>query len=48
MKYQKKGSGAFIIVGDATIKASDASRNLMLKNLEKQFEFLSRGTFLGG
>jgi hypothetical protein len=36
MKYQKKGSGAVIVVGDVTIKASRASRNLTLKNLEKQ------------
>jgi hypothetical protein len=36
MKYQKKGSGAVIIVGDVTVKASDVSRNLTLSKLEKQ------------
>jgi hypothetical protein len=36
MKYQKKGSGAVITIDDVTVKASDVSRNLTLKNLEKQ------------
>jgi hypothetical protein len=36
MKYQKKGSGAVITLGDVTVKASDVSRNLTLCKLEKQ------------
>ncbi len=36
MKYQKKGSGAVIVVGDVTVKASSVSKNLTLSKLEKQ------------
>jgi hypothetical protein len=36
MKYMKKGSGAVIVVGEITVKASDVSRNLTLGKLEKQ------------
>ncbi|GHV37800.1 hypothetical protein FACS1894187_15510 [Synergistales bacterium] len=36
MKYQKKGSGAVIVIDDVTVKASDVSRNLALSKLEKQ------------
>ncbi len=36
MKYQRKGSGAVIVVGDVTVKASSVSKNLTLGKLEKQ------------
>ncbi len=36
MQYQKKGSGAVIVVGDVTVKASSVSKNLTLSKLEKQ------------
>ncbi|MDR1622238.1 MAG: hypothetical protein LBS00_07675 [Synergistaceae bacterium] len=36
MKYQKKGSGAVVIIDDVTVKVSDVSRNLALSKLEKQ------------
>jgi hypothetical protein len=35
MRYEKKGSGAVIHVGDIVIKASSVSRNLSLNKLEK-------------
>jgi hypothetical protein len=37
MRYQRKGSGAVIFVGDIPVKASDVSRNLALGKLEKRF-----------
>jgi hypothetical protein len=36
MKYQKKGSGAVIIIDDVTVKASGVSRNLTLGKLAHQ------------
>jgi hypothetical protein len=35
MRYEKKGSGAVIHVGDIVVKASSVSRGLSFKNLEK-------------
>jgi hypothetical protein len=35
MRYEKKGSGAVIHVGDIAVKASSVSRNLSLNKLEK-------------
>ena len=36
MRYEKKGSGAVIVVGDVAVKASSVSKNLTLSKLEKQ------------
>jgi hypothetical protein len=37
MRYEKKGSGAVIFVGDVPVKASGVERRLSLTNLEKRF-----------
>jgi hypothetical protein len=37
MRYQRKGSGAVVFVGDIPVKASEVSRNLTLTKLEKRF-----------
>jgi hypothetical protein len=37
MKYQNKGSGAVIFVGEIAVKASQVSRNYALNKLEKRF-----------
>jgi hypothetical protein len=37
MEYERKGSGAVIRIGDAAVKASSVSRNLVLAKLEKTF-----------
>jgi len=37
LKYERKGSGAIITVGDVKIKASSVSKNLSLTSLEKRF-----------
>lgn len=36
MRYEKKGSGAVVIVGDVPVKASDVDRNATLSKLQKR------------
>jgi hypothetical protein len=37
MEYSKKGSGAIIKIGDIQVKASNVTRNISMRNLEKRF-----------